>query len=117
MTEQKLARLLLDAVWEENISVAKKTLLNGANPNWNFNGHPILMHAVYTRNVDMVMLLINHGAEQTSEALGFALENGIGELVLPLALQGVVPKVYKNKQENAEFGPYPARYAPLYYQS
>lgn len=112
MNENKIAELLLNAVWEGSIPAAKEALLNGADPNWRFNGYPILVHAVYTRNIDMVTLLINYGANQKSEALGFALEHGIGELVLPLALQGVVPKAY----ESTQFGPYPSRYAPMSYQ-
>lgn len=109
MKEQKLAHLLLNAVWQEDVATAKKALLLGADPSWKFNGYPILVHAVYTRNVDMVVLLVNHGALQIDEALGFALEHGIGEVVIPLALEGAVPTL----KENEDFGPYPHRYAPM----
>lgn len=57
----------------------------------------------------MVILLVNHGALQVDEALGFALEHSIGEVIIPLALEGAVPKI----SENELFGPYPSRYAPM----
>lgn len=113
MKEQKLATILLNAVWEEDCATAKKVLMLGADPSWKYNGYPILIHAVYTKNIEMVMLLIRHGAIQTDEALGFALEHGIGEVVLLLALEGVVPK----SVPETKFGPYPLRYAPINYES
>ncbi len=109
MKEQQLAHLLLNAVWEEDVAMAKRVLLQGGDPSWRFNGYPILVHAVYTRNIEMVTLLVNHGALQIDEALGFALEHSIGEVIIPLALEGAVPKV----SENELFGPYPSRYAPM----
>ncbi|MEG0841968.1 MAG: hypothetical protein RSF69_05495 [Erysipelotrichaceae bacterium] len=108
----KVAKELLNAVWNEDVTKAREALFLGASPNWIFNGYPILMHAIFTRNKDMVMLLIDHGARNLGEALGFALDRGIGELVLPLMMLGVVPKVAEVKEE---FGPYPDRFAPLGY--
>lgn len=110
MNERKLAKYLLNAVWEEDVAKAKRAMIAGADPNWIFNGYPILIHAVYTKNIEMVMLLIAHGATQKSEALGFALDRGIGEMVMPLALMGIVPCELSIKEE---FGLYPNRYAPL----
>lgn len=111
--ERMLAKRLLDAVWNEDTAKVKRLLLQGADPNWIFNGYPILLHAVFTRNQEMVMVLIHHGASQLSEALGFALDRGIGEMVLPLAFLGIVPKPVEIIEE---FGPYPSRYAPLTYR-
>ena len=111
--EKKLAKQLLDAVWDEDVARVKRILVEGADPNWIFNGYPILLHAVFTRNQEMVLLLIHHGASQLSEALGFALDRGIGEMVLPLAFLGIVPKPMSVIDE---FGPYPSRYAPLTYR-
>lgn len=108
--EGKLAKLLLNAVWDENVNRARKLIRRGADPNWIYNGYPLLIHAVFTRNEDMVMMLIHEGATQVEEALGFALDRGIGELVFPLAFMGVVPKVEEPK---GNFGPYPSRFAPL----
>lgn len=108
--EGKLAKLLLNAVWDEDIRRAKKLIRRGADPNWIYNGYPLLIHAVFTRNEAMVMMLIEEGATQVEEALGFALDRGIGELVLPLAFLGIVPKVEEPK---GNFGPYPSRFAPL----
>lgn len=108
--EGKLAKLLLNAVWDEDVNRARKLIRRGADPNWIYNGYPLLIHAVFTRNEDMVMMLIHEGATQVEEALGFALDRGIGELVFPLAFMGVVPKVEEPK---GNFGPYPSRFAPL----
>ena len=87
--EGKLAKLLLNAVWDENVANARKLIHRGADPNWIYNGYPLLLHAVFTRNEEMVMMLIEEGAVQTSEALGFALDRGIGEMVFPLAFMGI----------------------------
>lgn len=110
-TEGILAKQLLNAVWDEDVRRARKAIQRGADPNWIYNGYPILLHAVFTRNVDMVMMLIEEGATQREEALGFALDRGIGELVFPLAFLGIVPKI--QEEEIDTFGPYPSRYAPL----
>ncbi|MEG0264684.1 MAG: hypothetical protein RSC93_10040 [Erysipelotrichaceae bacterium] len=111
-TPNSIAKELLNAVWNEDVTKAREALFLGASPDWIFNGYPILMHAIFTRNQDMVMLLIDHGASDLGKALGFALERGIGELVLPLMLLGIVPESYEVK---AAFGPYPDRFAPLGY--
>lgn len=113
MNEQQLAKQLLNAVWDENVSKVKRLLIAGADPNWIYNGYPILVHAVFTRNKDMVMMLINHGASQVGEALGFALDRGIGEMIFPLAFLGIVPEAMEPLDI---YGPYPSRYAPLEYQ-
>jgi len=108
--EGKLAKLLLNAVWDENVANARKLIHRGADPNWIYNGYPLLLHAVFTRNEEMVMMLIEEGAVQTSEALGFALDRGIGEMVFPLAFMGIVPKAAVAQEY---FGQYPSRFAPL----
>lgn len=113
ISNRTLATQLLNAVWDENVEMAELVIAAGADPNWIFNGYPILLHAVFTRNHDMVMLLIDSGASQVQEALGFALDRGIGEMVLPLAFLGIVPKVEKVKKD---FGPYPSRYCPIDYE-
>lgn len=110
--ERKLAKELLNAVWDENLERVEDVLAFGAEPNWIFNGYPILLHAVFTRNTSVVMALIEAGAEQVEEALGFALDRGIGEMVFPLAYLGIVPKTEMVKPA---FGPYPSRYSPLNY--
>lgn len=112
INERFLAKQLLNAVWDENVEQAMLVLEAGADPNWIFNGYPILLHAVFTRNQDMVMLLIEAGAVHLSQALGFALDRGIGEMVLPLAFLGIVPKEEEVKKD---FGPYPSRYCPIDY--
>lgn len=108
--EGSMAKQLLNAVWNEDVKKAKKLIQQGADPNWIFNGYPLLIHAVFTRNEEMVMMLINEGASQVREALGFALDRGVGELVFPLAFLGIVPKA---GEPTGNFGPYPARFAPL----
>ena len=113
LEERALAKQLLNAVWDENVELAELVLAAGAQPNWIFNGYPILLHAVFTRNVDMVMLLIQEGAQQVQEALGFALDRGIGEMIMPLAFLGIVPKAQPVKKV---FGPYPSRYCPIDYK-
>lgn len=110
MKSNKLAKQLLNAVWEEDLQAAKTAIDQGADPNWIFNGYPLLIHAVFTANDKMVMLLVREGATQTSEALGFALEHGIGECVWPLVFMGIVPKVCPS---NRLFGSIPNRYAPI----
>ncbi len=49
---------------------------------------------------------------QVEEALGFALDRCVGEMIFPLAFLGIVPKEEEVKEE---FGPYPSRYCPLDY--
>ncbi len=110
MTENKLAKKLLNAVWEEDLTAAELAIYEGADPSWIFNGYPLLIHAVFTRNEAMVTLLIEHGANQCAEALGFALEQGIGCVVGALAYRGIIPKTYETPEA---FGPLPHRYAPL----
>lgn len=110
MTGNKLATRLLNAVWEQNCEEAKIALEAGGDPSWIYNGYPLLVHAVFTGSEEMVMMLVNYGAEQTSEALGFALEQGIGDCVWPLVFMGVSPTAYHIKKV---FGPLPNRYAPL----
>ena len=101
MTENKLAKKLLNAVWEEDLNAAELAIYEGADPSWIFNGYPLLIHAVFTRNEAMVTLLIDHGANQCAEALGF---------VGALAYRGIIPKTYETPEA---FGPLPHRYAPL----
>ncbi|MDQ0359306.1 ankyrin repeat domain-containing protein [Breznakia pachnodae] len=109
MKETLLAKDLLNGVWEGDTGMVKNAIINGADPNWIFNGYPILVHAVYNQNLDIVDLLISHGASQQSEALGFALEYGLGNMVWPLVFQGVVPKEFV---PNETFGEFPSRFAP-----
>lgn len=109
MKDTVLAKELLNAVWEEDSARVKSVILKGADPSWIFNGYPILIHAVYLRNAEIAMMLIDHGAAQVGEALGFALEQGIGEMVWPLAFKGVIPKALNVKEG---FGLYPSRFAP-----
>ena len=54
MTENKLAKKLLNAVWEEDLNAAELAIYEGADPSWIFNGYPLLIHAVFTRNEAMV---------------------------------------------------------------
>ena len=110
INERKMANDMLNAVWDDDVVKLEDLLQYGADPNWHFNGYPILLHAVYTRNKEAMLLLIKHGAMQVEEALGFALERGIGEVIAPLVYLGVVPK---QCNKNEMFGPFPARYAPL----
>lgn len=109
MKDTVLAKELLNGVWEEDSATVKRALLEGADPNWIFNGYPILVHAVYTQNVEIMEMLIAYGAKQVSEALGFALEYGLGKMVWPLAFRGIVPKRY---EVNEKFGEFPSRFAP-----
>lgn len=112
INERKMAKELLNAVWNKETKRIEELLDFGADPNWIFNGYPILLHAVYTRNVDAVLALMQAGACQQEEALGFALENGIGEVVVALATKGIVPR---KKEVKPEFGAFPSRYSPLDY--
>ncbi len=111
--ERKMAKELLNAVWNNDTDRVKELLDFGADPNWIFNGYPILLHAVYTRNAQAVLALIDAGAIDEAKALGFALENGIGEVVAVLGNKGIVPKHQEIKKE---FGEYPSRYCPLNYR-
>ena len=112
MSDRKLATMMLNAVWNEDVRGQRRVLRMGADPNWIFNGYPILIHAVFTRNEKIMMLLIKAGAVQVEEALGFALDRCVGEMIFPLAFLGIVPKEEEVKEE---FGPYPSRYCPLDY--
>ena len=109
MKENKLAKELLNAVYAQDVEGVRNVITQGANPSWIFNGYPIIIHAVNLQNKAIVMLLIKCGAQQVEQALGFALEHGIGELVWPLSILGIVPKATK---ESERFGAYPNRFAP-----
>ena len=109
MKDTVLAKELVNAVWEEDAKRVEQALILGANPSWIVNGYPILIHAVYLENKEIVKLLIEYGAMQVSEAMGFALDRCIGSMVCMLAYMGVVPKEIKVKHC---FGIYPARFAP-----
>lgn len=106
--ETKLAMDLLDAVWREDVDDVLCCLELGASPSWVFNGYPILMHAISLGNQKIVDILIDAGAIQTSEAFGFALERGIGEMIRPLLFRGIVPKHFEPRQG---FGYYPQRFS------
>lgn len=109
MKETVLAKELLNAVYEEDIKGVENILKLGADASWIFNGYPILIHAVYLENEEIAMCLIKNGAVQVREALGFALEQGIGSMVCPLAFMGITPKALEPKQL---FGEIPSRFAP-----
>ena len=113
INERRLARELLNAVWEKDVERAEELLDFGADANWIFNGYPILHHAVYTRNKKMVNLLIAYDASQIDSALAFAQDRGISSMVPLLTKHGAVPKY---EYMNIAFGFYPDRYAPLDYQ-
>lgn len=106
--ERRIAMTLLNAVWNEDIQKVKDALDMGADPSWCFNGYPILIHALYTENVQIMELLIDAGATQTQEAFGYALEKGIGKVVRPLLFRGIIPKHYEPK---AGTGDFPQRFA------
>lgn len=104
---KKLAMDLLDAVWKEDVQGVENCLELGASPSWVFNGYPILMHAISIGNEEIVNILIDAGAIQKQEALGFALERGIGQMIRPLVFRGIVPKHFEPKKG---FGYYPQRF-------
>ncbi len=106
-TERMLAKELLNAVWEEDADRVGELVALGADPSWIFNGYPILLHAVFTRNLAVVNTLIDAGACQVDEALGFALDRGIGEMIAPLAYRGVVPVLHDPKPG---YGLYPSHF-------
>lgn len=105
--EKRLAMDLLDAVWKEDVQGVEYCLQLGASPSWVFNGYPILMHAISIGNEEIVNILIDAGAIQKQEALGFALERGIGQMIRPLVFRGIVPKYFEPKKG---FGYYPQRF-------
>lgn len=108
MKDTVLANELLNGVWQENINKVKWALEDGANPNWIFNGYPILLHAVYLDNKEIVECLINAGATQLSEALALALDEAIGDMILYFFEMGVLPKVFETNE--SIFGDHPNRY-------
>ncbi|NBK96410.1 MAG: hypothetical protein EOM50_00045 [Erysipelotrichia bacterium] len=105
----QLAKELLNAVYDEDVARMEAVIKKGADPSWIFNGYPILLHAIYLANKQVVFCLIRHGAIQLEEALGFALEQGIGSMVVALAIMGVAPKAVQVK---TQFGELPSRFAP-----
>lgn len=102
MSDRKLATMMLNAVWNEDVRGLRRVLRMGADPNWIFNGYPILIHAVFTRNEKIMMLLIKAGAVQVEEALGFALDRCVGEMIFPLAFLGIVPKEEERSRRNSD---------------
>ncbi len=110
MTENKCAKELLNGVWNGDLKAVRKAISEGADPNWIFNGFPILLHAVARKNEEMMMLLIEEGATQISEALGFALNHGIVECIGPLVCMGIQPK---DSQIQYAFGALPKRHSSI----
>lgn len=108
MKANKLAKRLLNAVYDDQIAEVEKAIQEGANPSWIFNGYPILFHAIYLEHKEIAMLLIRKGALQCEEAMGFALEMGLGDMVLPMAILGIQPKAY---HPSSTFGDLPLRFA------
>lgn len=100
MSDRKLATMMLNAVWNEDVRGLRRVLRMGADPNWIFNGYPILIHAVFTRNEKIMMLLIKAGAVQVEEALGFALDRCVGEMIFPLAFLGIVPRRKRSRRNS-----------------
>ena len=47
MSDRKLATMMLNAVWNEDVRGLRRVLRMGADPNWIFNGYPILIHFLY----------------------------------------------------------------------
>ena len=111
--EKRLAMDLLDAVWKEDVQGVENCLELGASPSWVFNGYPISpfgypwINAISIGNEEIVNILIDAGAIQKQEALGFALERGIGQMIRPLVFRGIVPKHFEPKKG---FGYYPQRF-------
>lgn len=106
--ETQIAMHLLDAVWKEDVQEVKECLDMGASASWVFNGYPILLHAVSIGNLDIVNVLLDHGAIQAQEALGFALERGIGQMIRPFLFRGIIPKHFEPQKG---FGFFPQRFA------
>ena len=113
INERKMASEMRNAVWDDDVVKLEDLLQYGADPNWVFNGYPILIHAVYIRNLEIVIALVKAGAKGLEEALGFALDRGIGDMIAPFAYMGIIPK---HRKESVDFGRYPARYAPINYE-
>lgn len=112
MNECKMVNEMLNAIYLEEVELLEALLDLGADPNWIVNGFPLIMHAVYVRNRDLVYVLVASGAQMLEEALGFALEQGIGEMIKPFVMMNVSPKPYIYKKE---FGPIPSRFSPINY--
>lgn len=106
--QQQLANTILEAIWNEDVDGIHQAVKMGANPSWIVNGYPLLIHAVCTANPRVLTALLDEGAIQSAEALGFALEKGIGQVIKPLLYRGIVPKPFQPRQG---FGDYPHRFA------
>lgn len=113
VNERRLARELLNAVWDKDVERAEELLDFGADANWIFNGYPILHHAVFQRDKKMVKLLIERGAVAIDSALAFAMDRGIDSMVCILTRLGATPK---HEYMNIAFGYYPDRYCPIEYE-
>lgn len=92
MTERMKVKKLIDGIYENDLKKIKEALDEGANPNYYVNGYPIIIHAVYLKNLKVLKLLLENGANDKGEALGYALLNGIGEVVMTLFESGAIAK-------------------------
>ena len=81
---KKISYGFIRCCMERRCTRVENCLELGASPSWVFNGYPILMHAISIGNEEIVNILIDAGAIQKQEALGFALERGIGQMIRPL---------------------------------
>lgn len=112
MNECKMVKEMLNAIYLEEVELLDALLDLGADPNWIVNGFPLIIHAVNLRNRELVNLLVLSGAQMLEEALGFALEQGIGEVIMLFVMMNVSPKPYTYHHE---FGSIPSRYTPINY--
>lgn len=94
MEYRKLAKELLQAVYQDDLWKAKKCLEAGADVNWLVNGFPYIFHAVENDSQAMMLLFVDYGATHVHEVMFYALKRGKFKLAITLLLEGYYPKYF-----------------------
>ena len=107
MSDRKLATMMLNAVWNEDVRGLRRVLRMGADPNWIFNGYPILIHAVFTRN-EKIMMLLPYSADSNNYATSLITRPidtsaAVKEPLLTKSVRMEVTCEHKNKEKVIQY--------------
>jgi len=54
---------VVHAIYNNDINIVKDYLQKGYSPNHFYNGRPLIFHAIYCKNAELVQLLLKHGGD------------------------------------------------------
>ncbi|MGL5541019.1 MAG: ankyrin repeat domain-containing protein [Erysipelotrichaceae bacterium] len=97
MNERELAKKVLKAVWEEDLWLVTKLVRVGADPNWLYNGYPLIFHAIEKKNAGLVMLLVDLQSQYLDQALWFAIKKRQFKIAYFLFSKGALPRCFEQE--------------------